>query len=75
MAGKRISKARGRIGANGRRDTFFLASRLLDPMTETAFVCPICDHECETRNHLREHLHDRHHKSEIIDRYLAVLKD
>jgi hypothetical protein len=43
-------------------------------MTES-FVCPICDRECETRNHLRKHLHDRHHKSDIIDRYLAELGD
>jgi len=43
-------------------------------MDET-FVCPICEHACKTRNHLREHLHDHHHKSDIIDRYLAELND
>jgi uncharacterized Zn-finger protein len=43
-------------------------------VTET-FVCPICDYECKTRNHLREHLHDHHHKSEIIDRYLSTWEE
>lgn len=43
-------------------------------MNET-FVCPICDHACKTRDHLREHLQDHHHKSDIVDRYLAELDD
>jgi hypothetical protein len=42
-------------------------------MTDTPAVCSLCGHECKSRNHLREHLHERHHKSEIIDRYLEVI--
>jgi hypothetical protein len=40
---------------------------------EGPFVCPICDRGCKTRNHLREHLQGNHHKSDIVDRYLATL--
>lgn len=43
-------------------------------MQET-FVCPICEYECNDRNQLREHLQDYHYKSDIIDRYLAVLDE
>ncbi|SEP23840.1 hypothetical protein SAMN04487948_12523 [Halogranum amylolyticum] len=38
--------------------------------TDTHCNCPLCDHECDGRNHLREHLHEHHRKSEIIDVFL-----
>ncbi|WP_269844161.1 hypothetical protein [Halegenticoccus soli] len=37
------------------------------------FECPICGRECTNRNHLRDHLHERHRKSEIIDEYLGAV--
>lgn len=38
--------------------------------TPTACDCPLCPHECDGRNHLRDHLRKRHRKSEVIDAYL-----
>jgi hypothetical protein len=37
---------------------------------DTPWTCPLCDRECKHRNHLREHLHEEHRKSEIVDRLL-----
>lgn len=34
--------------------------------------CPLCAHGCESRNHVRQHLHTSHRKSELIDAYLAA---
>lgn len=42
---------------------------LMDP--STVLRCPLCDHDCETHDDLRVHLHSRHLKSSIIDSYLG----
>jgi len=36
-------------------------------------VCPLCEHASKARNHLREYLHDRHHKSEVIVASLSAI--
>lgn len=41
--------------------------------SDAEFVCPLCTHACRSHNHLRQHLHDHHHKSEIIDSYLECI--
>lgn len=43
--------------------------------TDAPCTCPLCNHECETRNHLREHLHEEHRKSAIIDLLLEHYDD
>ncbi|WP_158237370.1 hypothetical protein [Halegenticoccus soli] len=42
-------------------------------MTSSATsACPLCDHACADRNHLRQHLHRHHRKIELIDTYLET---
>jgi len=41
----------------------------VDTVRDRIVRLSICDHTCKTRNHRREH----HHKSDVIDRYLAGL--
>lgn len=36
--------------------------------------CPICEHRCKSRNHVRQHLHTSHRKSELIDTYLNAIE-
>lgn len=33
-------------------------------------TCPLCERGCKSYDHVREHLHVRHRKSELIDAYL-----
>jgi hypothetical protein len=38
----------------------------------TVHACPLCRHECKSRDHVRSHLHEDHRKSELIDAYLRA---
>ena len=49
---------------------------LLLPMEQLPVLrCPLCDHDCETHDDLRVHLHSRHLKSSIIDSYLGIVAE
>ncbi len=51
-----------------------MPSGRLSPLVNTnQFECPLCSCTCRTQNHLREHLHEDHRKSAVIDAYLAAL--
>lgn len=39
-------------------------------MSTQTLTCPLCDHDYTSHNHLRDHLHEEHRKSEIIDALL-----
>jgi len=74
MEVKRISEHGREVGHEPeracRRREAFARCGTIHHMVES-FVCPICDHECKAPDHLREHLHDCHHRSDIVDRYLS----
>lgn len=39
-------------------------------MSSMTTTCPLCERGCKSYDHIREHLHVNHRKSEIIDSYL-----
>jgi len=42
-------------------------------MTESVPTCPLCGEECKSHDHVWQHLHTHHRKSELIDAFFGGL--
>jgi hypothetical protein len=42
-------------------------------MNDRGPTCPLCDDECKSHDHVWQHLHTHHRKSELIDAFFGGL--